>query len=305
MLPCSTYWIVYTLILEGSFTFGLQNFINVEYLLRVNRLNNLSYNDYYFVCNGVGSTLLWESHEESLIGFSAVDDVGEAVVSTGQNFNYTSTLLKSHQIINQQSEFTSVLIISLKEEQTKYFNVTCSNGLMTNTINTSSKPRFIENLDNFRTKGDSISLKQVLSAKLIHNSSTLVHILTCGTANLTLTWGINGEGIVLDRKDEVGDYKKEVLDGSSVSRQAILFARQPFKTTSVMFVTSNSNINVTCSFGLHKLAMLHLPAKPSDLFSEALPVSSTNSATLSTAKSNENGISEFLTSGMYVVLEGC
>ena len=259
MRPRSTYWIVYTLILEGIYSLGLQNFINVEYLLRVNRLNNLSYNDYYFICNAVGPTLKWAFNEESLIGYS-VDEVGRTLVSAGQNFNYTSTLLSSHLIGYQQSELTSVLIISFKEVQTKYFNVTCSNGLMTNIINTSSNPRFIENPDNIRTKGDSIYLKHVMSAKLIGNSTSLTHILTCGTAKFAQTWGINGEGTVFDQNDKIGKARTEVPDGTTVSRQAILFARQPFETTSVMFVTSNSNITVTCSFSPHSPAILFVLA---------------------------------------------
>ena len=61
-----------------------------------------------------------------------------------------------------------------------------------------------QKFENIQTEGDTIALEQVLSGSLIHNISSLIHILTCGTADCSQTWGINGEGIV-GQNDRIGD----------------------------------------------------------------------------------------------------
>ena len=292
------YWIVG--ILVKTHCCGFASFVNVEYLLRVNRFNHSTYIDDYFYCNALGPSLQWALNGESLIGFR-LNEVGRAVVSMGQNYSYTTTLLSSHEIEGQQQGIlTSILIVSFEKGRSENFDIICSNSLMINITSTTANPVYAENFENIQTKGDIIALEHVLSGNLIHNSSSLTHILTCGTADRSLTLDINGEGIVFGLRDTIGEAKTEIPDGSSVSRQAILFARQPFETTSVIFVTSNLNIAVTCSFSPHSPAILFVLAKSSDLFSETVTVSSTNSATLSTVKSNDTGTSEFLTSGMLI-----
>ena len=272
------------------------SFVNVEYLLRKNRFNNSSYIDYYFNCSVLGPRLTWALNQESLVGYP-LKQADQVVVSTVQNFSYVTTLLYQKEG-DEQSMFISILIVTSTTKQD--FEVTCSNALMTNTTGTTANPVYAENVDNIRTKGGIIALEHVFSGNLIHNSSSLTHILTCGIADVSLTWGINGEGVVFGQNDRIGDTRTERPDGSTVLRQAILIADQSFETTSVIFVTSNSNITVTCSFSPHSPAILFVLAKSSDLFSEAVTVSSTNSTTLSTAISIDTGTSEFLTSGMLI-----
>ena len=187
-------------ILLGSICYGSPSYVSIEYLIRVNRFNNSSYIDYYFSCNTLSSMIKWGLNEQTLAGFSSeYDKVGKAVESMKRNFNYTAMLLSSRQIPGQtHAMLTSILIVSFEKNEIENFNVTCSNGLMIYHTSTTANPVYVENFKNIETMGDIIALKHVLSGNLIHNSSSLTHILTCGTADRSLTWGINMEGINME-----------------------------------------------------------------------------------------------------------
>ena len=87
-------------------------------------------------------------------------------------------------------------------------------------------------------------------------------------------------------------YIRDTLDGMSVFKLAILIARHPFETTSVIFLTSDTDVNVTCYFSPHPPAIFFSLEKSSDLFSN------TTSETLQTTTLDETKTSEFVTSGM-------
>ena len=276
-------------ILLGSICYGTPSYISIENLIRVNRFNNSSWIDHYFSCNTIGPMIKWGLNEQTLAGFS-LDEVGKAVTSMEQNFDYTAALLSSRRIPGQtHAMLTSILKVSFEKNEIENFNVTCSNGLMINHTSTTTNPVYVESVDNIQIMGDIIALKHVLSGNLIHNSSSLTHILTCGTANRSLTWGINREGIVFYPSDRIGRYIPDTLDGISVFKLAILIAHQPFETTSVIFLTSDSNINVTCYFRPHPPALYFSLEKSSDL---------STSETLQTTTLDKTKTSEFLTSGM-------
>ena len=286
------------MILDMTNCYGLSTYVNIEYLRRDNRFNHSSYIDYYFSCNTIGPTLQWALNEESLIGYG-LDDVGRAVVSMGQNFNYTTTLLSSQLERQQNARLTSILIVSPEKEQIENFNVSCNNGLMINSTSTTTNPIYVEIVENIQTEGSIIALEQVLSARVIQNNTNLIHILLCGTADSSQIWGVNGEGIIFDQNDRIGRHQTETPDGITVVRQAILFARQPFETTSVLFVLSNSNITVICFFNSHPHATVVVVAKASDLFSEPR-TDATSDYTTIPATFSQTDVSEIPISGMYI-----
>ena len=279
-------------ILLGSICYGYPSYVGIDNLIQVNRFSNSSCIDYYFSCNTFGPMIKWGLNEQTLAGFS-LDEVGKTVRSMEQNFDYTATLLSSLRIPGQtHAMLTSILIVSFEKNDSKNFNVTCSNGLIINHTSTTTNPVYVENFDNIQTMGDIIALKHVLSGKLIHNSSSLTHILSCSTADRSLTWGINREGIFFHPNDRIGSYITDTLDGITVFKQAILIARQPHETTSIIFITSDSKINVTCYFSPHPPAIFFSLEKSSDLFSN------TTSEALQTTTLDETKTSEFVASGM-------
>ena len=288
------------MILDITNCYGLSTYVNIEYLRRVNRLNRSSYIDYYFSCNTIGPTLQWALNEESLIGYG-LDDVGRAVVSMRENFNYTTTLLSSQLEDKENVRLTSLLIVSPEKEQIENFNVSCNNGLMINSTSTTTNPIYVEIVENIQTEGSIIALEQVLSARVIQNNTNLIHILLCGTADSSQIWGVNGEAIIFDRNDGIGQHQTVTLDDITVVRQVILFARQPFETTSVIFVLNNSNISVVCSFSSHLPATLFVLAKASDFFSEPRTDATSENTTIP-ATFSQTDVSEIPISGMYVEL---
>ena len=80
-----------TLLDSSDSYYSLASYVNVEYLLWVNRFNHPPYINDYFYCNVLGPRLQWSLNVESLIGFH-LNNVGRAIVSMGQNYNYTTTL---------------------------------------------------------------------------------------------------------------------------------------------------------------------------------------------------------------------
>ena len=72
----------------------------------------------------------------------------------------------------------------------------------------------------------------------------------CGTENISQLVGRDDSGLGFSKNHEVGETRNDLSAGNTmVNIEAILISRKQFKTTSLVFIISNSNFTVKCSFG--------------------------------------------------------
>ncbi len=219
--------------------------IFLEYIQKIERFQVTNITDYYFSCNLQGRILQWAVNSENLGGFH-VNSSKRTVVSKRSNFNYTSTLLSARSFM-----FNSILVVSLGKDQNQTLDVICTNNINFNVTNNENNPKY----ESPNVRGNfsrAIGLEHVLTAPLIHNSNQLTHIFLCGTNGMSQQLIVNSRSIGFSPADTIGVTRSSDIRNGIVNIQAILNARQPYQTTSIIFVTHGSDFNITCAYGLIK-----------------------------------------------------
>ena len=250
--------------------------ITVTYLGGVQRLSNQDLQDHYFSCNTMGLSLIWEVNETVVSGFRS-RDVGKVVFGapsgTASIYNHTATLLSSIPRNGGQFTLDSVLIVSLP----RYFllNVICRTGTSFNsTVNGADKMDVIN-----KSSINSVSEEYVFT-KVIVTDSFFNHtsIFICGVENAVMYWrtGTNDE-FGFSYSDRVG-LPRGNLESSdtTVTRQAILIAQEPYRIVSVLFVTDTSDVTVTCGYPHNEVHLTSRCQLPSSSVDQTEPQGSTS-----------------------------
>ena len=232
--------------------------------------------DYYFYCNAVGMTLIWEIDQFGLGGFRSTE-VGRVIVDQRSNFNYTATLLSSKRTPERQL-FDSVLIVSILGTAT--FNVTCRNGsvLHSRTIDNTNNGLGVESIIN----SSSVIEEYILTDTIVKKDDfSETSIFLCGVLNSIMYWRTSSRTIVFNINDAIGTSKPTPESGSvTVSQQAILIAHEPYVIVSVLFITDTSDVNVTCGYSVRDEVFL-MSKNRHPTTSEDTTVSETTSSTIS------------------------
>ena len=223
----------------------------IEYLKGVHRFNSTGYTDYYFCCNVIGRFLRWQYNDEPLTGF-IVGDAGRVVVDTRSTFNYTATLLSSQpdKENSEQAALDSVFVVSFNIEPPSTFEVTCGS---TSSFTTKAVGN-MSDVVRASSNNSEVVLDYILSSSIVQDKNK-THIFVCGVQNMLQYFEINGSPIGFRGHDDIGQDRTVLSeDGNIVNIQGVLIARQPY-TSALLFVSEDSDVNVTCYFGSHQVKL--------------------------------------------------
>ena len=217
--------------------------VNVTYLRGVPRLSNTSYRDYYFVCNTVGTTVIWEVNGTGLNGFQS-GDFGQVLSGSRPSFNYTATLLSSKPTTGGQFTFDSILILSVPGSSS--LDVVCSNGPSSNRTSNVDNGKGVENSN---SKG-SIFEEYLLTEDIVGDKNSRTSIFICGVQNMFMYWHTETNiELGFSAFDSVGQERQNLEPGATtVMEQAIVIANEPYQIVSVFFVTATSDVTATCGY---------------------------------------------------------
>ena len=243
LLVCAFYFLgslllLITLICTTSCT------VNVTYLRGVPRLSNTSYWDYYFLCNTVGTTLLWEVNGIGLSGFFS-GDLGEALSGTLPSFTYIAILLSSKQLTDGQFTFDSILIVSVPGMSS--LDVVCSNGPSSNRTSNVDNGKGVEN----SISTNSIFEEYLLTDNIVGDKTSQTSIFICGIQNSFMYWRTETikKELGFSNFDNVGQERRNLEQGATiVKEQAIVIAHEPYRIVSVFLVTATSDVTATCGY---------------------------------------------------------
>ena len=224
--------------------------LTIRYLKGVHRFNDTGYTDYYFCCNAYGRFLRWQFNDEPLTGF-VVGHVGRVVVDTTRStFEYTATLLSSQPDPenNQQAIMDSVFVVSFSGEPPSTFEITCSSNSNFSTEAVGNMSEVVRASSN----DSEVVLDYILSRPIVQNKNK-THIFVCGALDMLQYFEINGPPIGFSGHDDIGQDRTVLSEnGNIVNIQGVLIARRPYTSTALLFVSEDSDVNVTCYFGSHQ-----------------------------------------------------
>ena len=232
---------------------------NVMYLRGVPRLNDSSYWDYYFLCNTVGASLLWEVNGTRFNRFES-GEVGEALSGTLPSFTYTATLLSSKQLTDGQFTFDSLLIVSVPGSSS--LDVVCSNGPSSNRTSNMENGKGVENSNST----NSIFLEYLLTENIVGDKISQTSIFICGVQNPFMYWhtGTSTDVIGFFEFDNVGEERRNLVQGANtVDRLAVVIADEPYQIVSVLFVIHTANVTVTCGDNQNETYLATIYESPS------------------------------------------
>ena len=243
----------------------------IQYLKGVHRFNNTGYIDYYFSCNAFGGFLRWQFNDEPLTGFN-VGHAGRVVVESRTAFQYTATLLSS-QIDpknNQEATLDSVLVVSFNGEPPNTFEVKCSSSSNPN-FSTIAVNELRDDVVSGSSNNGEVMLVYIISYPIVLNKNK-THIFVCETQYVLLNFEINGSLIEFSVDNGIGQDRTVLSeDGSIVNIQGVLIARHRNTSTSLLFVSEDSDVNVTCFFGSHQVQLSSSSRNPTPEPSAILP----------------------------------
>ncbi len=228
---------------------GSDGSISLEYLQKANRLQSLNYTDHYFGCSLMGQVILWQVNGESLGGFLA-NSLTRSIVSTGSNFKYTNTALTIRSLNKTLGEavFESILIISITDRQNIFLNVSCSNNINITSTTTNVTP-LMRGITYSSEVGPESGLEHAFTKPQdsITNGGQLIFVFVCGTNSLNQQIGVDNRTIGFSTSDEVGETRGDSLINGTLTFEAVLSSRQPFRTTSFVFITRVADFRFTCA----------------------------------------------------------
>ena len=247
--------------------------ITVTYLRGVQRLSNQHFQDHYFSCNTLGLSLIWEVNGTVVSGFIH-GKVAKVVSHTTSIYNYTATLLSSIPRNGGQFTLDSVLIVTLP----RYFllNVTCRNGTSLNSTFNGAIEKDVINKSSINSVFEEYVLTKVIVTNRFFNH-TCTSIFICGVENAFMYWRTETNDEFRFRySDSVGQPRGNLeYNESTVTRQAILIAREPYRIVSVLFVTDTSDVTVTCGYPQNEVQLTSRCQLPSPSVDQTDPQGST------------------------------
>ena len=224
------------------------------FLRQVHRFNDSQYTDYYFGCNVVGQFLAWQFNSDSLAGFLP-NNIGRAVVNSRSGFRFTTTLLSSRAITNESRfELDSILVVSFDNTlEPLPFMITCRNEGESNDATFTGDDFDVTNSQT----SEGVTLDYVLSGDIVQGSKT--HIFVCGTGFEFQFLQVTGPTIGFSQSDRIGVVKKVLsVDRRTANILGILMDEQPFNSTTLLVVVTNSVVNVRCFYDSNHEVMLSL-----------------------------------------------
>lgn len=270
----------------------------IIFLKGVPRLHNANYTDYYFCCNVNGEFLQWQYEDEPLSGFR-IGEAGRAIVDVRTTFEYTATLLSSEPD-GELANLDSVLVVSFRGNHPNNFSITCSGHLSSHTITAES----VSNVE-FTDDQEQVVLDHVISQRIV-NRMSITHIFLCGAKSLLQFISVNDPQIGFGEFDYIGkDRTVLTADSNTVSIQGILIARDPFQTTTLLFVVDDADVHVACFYGQHqanlnasRLSIISTSPLSPEINSTSPLTAATSSVTVSNKTTTEVLVTESHTSGM-------
>ncbi len=234
--------------------------INVKYLKRVERLMPPDIIDNYFLCSAMGEVIQWGINSTSLGGYGK-NEVGNAVASSKNDYNFTTTLVLARPLQNKTLALKSILILSFNKSVTSNLLVSCTNNIAIVFTDTGKNPMYINSSEKTMSS-NGIALHYVLNTPFHHVKSTVLYIFECQTDSLQQNVGTNIRAVGFNSDDEKG-ITRNVLsnDKTLVNFQAILNSRNEHGITSMVFVISKANFTLICSFGSNMVQLQSLPDK--------------------------------------------
>ena len=218
--------------------------VNVTYLRGVPRLSNTSYWDYYFFCNTVGTTLLWEVNGTGLNGFLS-GEVGQAFSGSMPNFAYTASLLSSKPTTDGQFTFDSILIVSVLGSFS--LDVVCRNGSSSNRTSNVYNGKGVENSNST----NSIYEEYLLTDGVVGDKTSQTSIFICEVQNSFMYWrtGTSNSELGFSKFDNVGRTRRNLEQGATIVEEvAIITAKEPYRIVSVFLCTDTSSVTATCGY---------------------------------------------------------
>ncbi len=217
--------------------------VNLKYLKGVPRLNT-EYIDFYFFCNANGSFLQWQYNGQYLTGFQD-EEVGYTVVVEGP-INYMATLWSAVPIDDENKDRNSIIMVSFMGGRVPdNYSMTCSNGPHFQTVFAGPVSNVTNSSlwhDDDNSNSD-IVLEYVAFHKIVGNTN--IHLFVCGVNNSWLELQTNISSLIaFTINNTLGDHRFSSPSTSLFRVQEIFVARNPFPTTSVLFV--DSDVEVTC-----------------------------------------------------------
>ena len=223
----------------------------IQYLKGVHRFGDTDYTDYYFSCNALGRFLCWQVNDIPLTGFS-VGKAGRVVVDSRTAFEYTATLLSSQNDPknNQEAMLDSVFVVSFNGEPPSTFEVKCSSSSNSN-FSTTAVNELRSDVVNASSNNGEVVLDYVLSRQIVQNKNK-THIFVCGALDMLQYFEINGPPMIgFSGLNYIGQDRTVLSeDHNIVNVQGVLIARHPYTSTSLLFVSEDSDVNVTCFWGV-------------------------------------------------------
>ena len=148
--------------------------VQAMYLRGVPRLNTTSYWDYYFSCNAVGATLIWEVNGTGLHGFQGGNVGGKALSGTRPSYTYTATLLSLKPTTDRQFKFDSILIVSVLYISS--LDIVCRNGPSSSRTSNMDNGKGVES----STFTSSIFKEYLLTEDIVGDNINHTRIFICG-----------------------------------------------------------------------------------------------------------------------------
>ena len=212
--------------------------VNLKYLKGVPRLNT-EYIDFYFFCNANGSFLQWQYNGQYLTGFQD-EEVGYTVVVEGP-INYMATLWSAVPIDDENKDRNSIIMVSFMGGRVPdNYSMTCSNGPHFQTVFAGPVSNVTNSSlwhDDDNSNSD-IVLEYVAFHKIVGNTN--IHLFVCGVNNSWLELQTNISSLIaFTINNTLGDHRFSSPSTSLFHVQGIFVARNPFPTTSVLFVDSD------------------------------------------------------------------
>ena len=170
-------------------------------------------------------------------------------VDVGSEREYTATLLSSQSNEQQEAMLDSVLVVSFRGGHPHNFSITCRSHLSSMTVSAQNVSAVLSTATDHEKN---VALDHVVSGRIVKTKRN-THIFTCGTLYPLQFIDINVPQIGFSGSDYIGRARTLLTeDGHIVNIQGVLLGREPYQTTTLIFVADNVDVRVTCFFNQYR-----------------------------------------------------
>ena len=209
--------------------------------------------DYYFTCSTVGQKLQWQVNQD-VFGFIGGATIGTTIKRTASNLQYITTLLSSHSSQAGLFTFNSVLIVSTTTTSINVVIVaTCVNDVEFKTVTINDAATAQNEILNANSQN--VFLQYLFSATIVNDSTSYFYL--CGVNDVFQAWQTNSLPYGFTNTNAIGQDRIDLsADQTLAVQQAILMAREPYSLISILLLTSNPDVNVTCASNRFRRTLL-------------------------------------------------